>query len=413
MSEASPRAATHELFNRGIGMGSVRDPYPELRALREKGPVHRIDLRASFPLFCPQNENPLAFLVVSAELVTRVLTDPETFCSSGYAETFGLAAGENILQMDFEQHARHRRLVQYGFTRKALDRWKESVVEPIVAQHIDAFAARGRADLVGEFAFPFPIHVIAELFGLPDDDMPSFHDWASGIMLVAIDYERGIESTRKLTEYLRPFIAERRRRPGDDLLSLLVEARDAGELLSDQEILAFLLVMIPAGGETTYRSTANLLFALLSNPEQLEAVRSRPALIPQAVEEGLRWEPPITAIMRVARRDIRLGGVDIPGGARVITSLGSASRDEERHPDGERFDVLREPRPSLAFGFGPHRCLGMHLGRMENEAALGALLQRLPRLRLDPDAADVHITGAGFRAPERLPVLFDPEVRRG
>ena len=126
-----------------------------------------------------------------------MLTDPETFCSAAYAETFGLAAGQNILQMDFEAHARHRRLVQHAFTRKALDRWKESVVEPVIRQHVDAFAARGRADLVGEFAFPFPIHVIARLFGLPDDDMPSFHDWASGIMLVAIDYERGIVHFRK------------------------------------------------------------------------------------------------------------------------------------------------------------------------------------------------------------------------
>ena len=408
MSE-SARPATHELFNRGIGMGSVRDPYPELRALRASGPVHRIDLRERFPLFCPQDENPPAFLVVSAELVTRVLTDPETFCSAAYAETFGLAAGQNILQMDFEAHARHRRLVQHAFTRKALDRWKESVVEPVIRQHIDAFAGRGRADLVGEFAFPFPVHVIARLFGLPDGDMPSFHDWASGIMLVAIDYERGIESTRKLTEYLRPFIEERRRRPGDDMLTLLVEARDEGQLLSDPEILAFLLVMIPAGGETTYRSTANLLFALLRNPEQLDALRRDPARIPQAVEEGLRWEPPITAIMRVARRDVRLGGVEIPAGARVITSLGSASRDESRHPDGERFDPSREPRPSLAFGFGPHRCLGMHLGRIENEIAIAELLRRLPGLRLDPAARDVHITGAGFRAPESLPVVFEPQ----
>jgi cytochrome P450 len=164
MSDAA-RPGTHELFSRGTGLGSVRDPYPELRALRAKGPVHRIDLRERFPLFCPQGENPPAFLVVSHDLVTRVLTDPGTFCSSGYAETFGLAAGENILQMDFEQHARHRRLVQHAFTRKALDRWRETVVEPVIERHIDAFQSRGRADLVAEFAFPFPIQVIAQLFG--------------------------------------------------------------------------------------------------------------------------------------------------------------------------------------------------------------------------------------------------------
>lgn len=406
----SARDSTHELFNRGIGMGSVRDPYPELRRLRALGPVHPIDLRERFPLFCPQGENPPAVLVVRHEEVTRVLTETESFCSSGYAETFGLAAGRNILQMDFEEHARHRKLVQLGFTRRALERWKESVIEPVVEHYVARFAGRGRADLIGELAFPFPIHVIARLFGLPDDDLPTFHDWASGIMLVAIDYERGMESTRRLSEYLRPFIAERRHEPGEDLLSLLVQAEADGEELDDDEVLAFLLVMIPAGGETTYRSTGNLMYALLRHPEQLAALRADPALIPQAVEEGLRWEPPITAIMRVARRDVILSGVEIRAGTRVIASLGSASRDEKRHPDGESFDIRREPRPSLSFGFGPHRCLGMHLGRLENEAALRALL-RLRRLRLDPDAEDVHITGAGFRAPERLPVCFEPEPR--
>jgi cytochrome P450 len=407
VSESFQRLPTYELFNRGIGMGSVRDPYPEWRKLRACGPVHRIDLRESFPLFCPPGENPLAFMVLSHELVTRVLTDPETFCSSGYAETFGLAVGNNIVQMDFEEHARHRRLVQYAFTRKALDRWMAAVIEPVIDRQIDTFAARGRADLVGEFAFPFPIQVIAEFFGLPDGDQASFRDWASGVMLVAIDYERGMESTRKLVEYLRAFIHERRRHPGEDMLSLLVGARDGGELLDDAEILGFLLNMIPAGGETTYRSTANLLHALLTQPDQLEALRRQPGLVPQAVEEGLRYEPPITAIMRVARRDAVLAGVEIPEGARVIANLGSASRDESRLADGERFDLFREARPSLAFGFGPHRCLGMHLGRMQNQAAIAALLRRLPSLRLDPDARDVHVSGMGFRAPECLPVLFE------
>jgi cytochrome P450 len=407
IAEPGARPGTHELFSRGVGMGAVRSPYPELARLRALGPVHPIDLRREFPLFCPQEGNPPAVLVVSHDLVRRVLTDPESFPSSGYEETFGLAAGHNILQMDLEEHARHRGLVAHAFTRRALERWRSRIFEPTVERYIDRFAGRGRADLVAELALPFPIHVIAQLFGLPDGDMPAFHDWASGIMLVALDYARGMESTRALVGYLRPFIEQRRRRPGDDMLSLLVGAESDGERLSDAEILAFLLVMIPAGGETTYRAVSNLMFALLTHPEQLSAVRADLALVPHAVEEALRWEPPITAIMRVARRDVELGGLRLAAGTRVIASLGSASRDESRYRDPERFDLFREPRPNLAFGLGPHRCLGMHLGRAETEVALAALLRRLPELRLDPEAADLHITGQGFRAPERLPVVFN------
>ena len=166
-------------------------------------------------------------------------------------------------------------------------------------------------------------------------------------------------------------------------------------------------MLAPAGAETTYRSSSNLLFGLLTHPEQLEALRSDRSLMPRAIEEGLRWEPPLTGIMRVSMKDAEVCGQRIPAGSVVYVSMGSANRDESRYENPEAFDIFREPQQHMAFAYGPHRCLGQHLARMETTVALNAVLDRLPKLRLDPAWEDPHITGRGFRSPPKLPVLFD------
>ncbi len=179
-----------------------------------------------------------------------------------------------------------------------------------------------------------------------------------------------------------------------------------GEHLSDDEILAFLRLLLPAGAETTYRSSSNLLFGLLSNPEQLDALRSDPALYPQAIEEGIRWEPPLLLIMRTATAEVDVCGVAVPSGAMVVVSLGAANHDETRWDDPERFDIFRERKPHIGFAYGPHMCLGMHLARMETKVALEVIFERLPNLRLDPDAGQQYIAGLTFRAPPRLDVVW-------
>ena len=159
--------------------------------------------------------------------------------------------------------------------------------------------------------------------------------------------------------------------------------------------------------ETTYRSLGNLLFALLSDPDQLDAVRDDRTLLPQAIEEAVRWEPPLLTITRVATRDTELGGVAIPAGSSVMPMLGAANRQEDRYPDPDRFDIFRPARAHLGWGHGVHVCLGMHLARLEMRVALNLLFDRLPNLRLDPDGDDPHIRGQVFRSPTSLPVLFD------
>jgi cytochrome P450 len=211
-----------------------------------------------------------------------------------------------------------------------------------------------------------------------------------------------------LREYLLEFVAARRAAPANDLVSLLAKAQHDGQRLTDDEILAFCRLLLPAGAETTYRSSGNLLFGLLSHPEQLDTVRRDRSLVPQAIDEGLRWECPLLTVIRLALRDTEVQGVRLPAGAVLILHIGSANHDEGRWANPEAFDILRARQPNAAFAAGGHVCLGMHLARMETRVALNRVLDRLPGLRLDPDAPPPVITGTAFRAPTALPVLFDP-----
>jgi cytochrome P450 len=161
--------------------------------------------------------------------------------------------------------------------------------------------------------------------------------------------------------------------------------------------------------ETTYRSLGSLLLGLLSNPEQLDAIRADRSLIPQAIEEGVRWEPPLLTITRVTTCDTELGGVKIPAGATVMPMLGSANRQDDRYEDPNTFDIHRQAKANLGWGHGVHVCLGMHLARLEMRTAINLLLDRLPNLRLDPDVEDPHVRGQVFRSPTSVPVLFDPQ----
>jgi cytochrome P450 len=339
--------------------------------------------------------------------VAQVLRDGETFTSTIYASSMGLVMGHTILEMDEPEHSRYRRLIQQAFSKKALVRWEKDLVRPIVNACIDRFAGRGSADLVRELTFPFPVNVIAGMLGLPEADLPEFHRRAVELISIAIDPMRGIQASQALERYFLPLIAERRDAPRQDLISVLATAELEGTRLSDAEIVAFLRLLLPAGAETTYRSSSNLIFGLLTHTEQLEQVRRDRSLIPQAIEEGLRWEPPLIGILRGVTRDTEIDGVPVPKGTTLSVSMGAANHDDARYTDPDRFDIHRPPRQHLAFGFGAHRCLGMHLARMETTVALEALFDRLPNLRLDPAAGPVAITGYTFRAPTQLPVVFD------
>jgi cytochrome P450 len=399
-----------EAFNRRQGMGKVRDPYPRLAEMRRRGPVQRMSIQDMLgPDMSVSNLIKMdVYAALSHDAVAEVLRDGDRFSSKGYSMSMGPVMGRTILEMDEPEHGRYRRLLQHAFSRKALDRWQHELVNPVVNRLIDRFVDRGSAELIRELTFPFPVSVIAGMIGVPEEDLADFHRWAIELISVGFNPMGGLDASRKLGALFQRVLEERRREPRDDLMSVLAFSTVEGTHLNDEEIVSFCRLLAPAGAETTYRSSSNLLFGLLSHPDQLDAVRRDPALIPQAIEEGLRWEAPLTNILRLSTRDTQVCGVPIPAGAFVSVNLGAANRDETRYERPDAFDVFRPPKTHMAFAFGAHRCLGMHLATMETSVVLRSLFERLPGLRLDPDAEDVHITGMIFRTPLALPVRFDP-----
>jgi cytochrome P450 len=320
----------------------------------------------------------------------------------------GPVMGRTLLELEGAEHRAGRALVSPSFRTALLDRWRADLVEVVVHELIDRFAPRGRAELVREFTFAFPVQVIARIMGLPRQDYLRFQRLSIELLNVVYDWERGLAASRTLRAYLGDILAERRRHSRDDLVSTLAESEIDGARLTDDEIFAFLLLILPAGVETTYRASGNLLVALLTEPPLLQALRADRGMLRGAFEEALRWEPPITTVVRKAVHDCELGGVAIPAGTHVSVSVAAANRDPARYPDPDRFDPTRKNIGHLTFGGGPHLCLGMHLARMEAAVAIGALLDRLPDVRLDPTTPPPRVAGVAFRSPAALPVEFSP-----
>jgi cytochrome P450 len=383
--------------------GNIRDPYPELARQNRAEPVQRIDISGM-----PGEQGKPVFIVYRHEDIVQMLRDNETFSSAIIISAFGDVLGKQVmLGMDEPEHGRHRALVSKAFSQKALARWEDNLVGKVGNELIDRFARVGKADLVKDFTFPYPTQIIAGLLGLPRDDYPQFQRWSISLLSFTVNPERGKAASEALVKYFSPILAARRAEPRDDLISSLAQAAIDGEKLSDEEIYSFLRLLLPAGVETTYRSLGNLLFALLSHREQFEAVKADRSLLPQAIEEAVRWDAPLLNITRVTTRETELGGVKIPAGCSVMPMLGAANRQEDRYPEPDEFDIFRAAKGNVGWGHGVHVCLGMHLARMEMRVAMNLLIDRLPNLRFDPEADDLHIRGQVFRSPAALPVVFE------
>jgi cytochrome P450 len=385
--------------------GDVRDPYPDFARLREQSPVLRQD-----PVF---DGSPPSYLLYRHADVSKTLRDDQTFSSAVIADGMREVWGRKIIVgMDAPEHHRHRALVSTAFRQRTLARWETALVGRVVDELIDGFADRGRIDLVTDYTFTFPAKVIAGVLGLPEADYAQFQHWAIGIINVAFDWDRAVRCSHELRDYLSRIVDERRRAPRDDLVTDLVTAELDGEALDDEEIYSFLRMLLPAGIETTYRSSGNLLYLLLTHPDQLDAARADRSLLPQAIEEALRYESPVMITPRVTTVKTTVSGVDIAAGSVVTCMLGSANRDPDAYYNPESFDIFRDPKQHMSFGTGPHLCIGMNLARLETRVALNALLDRLPNLRLDRDTAqqrDAHIHGGTlFRSPTSLPVVWEP-----
>jgi cytochrome P450 len=385
--------------------GDTRDPYPDFAIKRRDTPVWKGSM---MPMdFLPEGiDVEEGWNAFRYDDCSRILRDAKTFTSTGYDSTIGMVMGHMILGMDDPEHRGHRNLVAHAFREKALARWEPEFIGPIVDELIDRFIGDGEADLVRQLTFEFPVRVIARLLGLPEEDFLQFQRWSIELISLGADIDRGFAASEALRDYFARFVALRREKPQEDVISDLVMAEIDGEKLNDEAIYSFLRLLLPAGAETTYRSSGNLLYLLLTHTDQMKAVREDRSLLPQAIEEALRFEPPLLSIGRNTTCEVEIAGVTLPEGASISPNIGSANHDETRWENPEVFDIFRPALPHIAFAHGPHMCLGMHLARLETRAVINRVLDRLPNLALTPGDTDPHIQGQVFRSPTALPVTF-------
>src|SRR3954468_8034169 len=348
-----------------------------------------------------------SYSVVWYKEVETVLRDGETFSSSINAEHIGQFMGDLILAMNGSEHRQYRNLVAKAFRASQLERWDETLVGPIIDSLLDQIAPLGRADLVASVTSVYPVQVICGIAGVPLQDAGQFSRWAEQINMGPLAPKAGMAASNAMVDYLRPLVEARRAEPNGDFLSDLVHEEIDGEQLTDSKIYGFLRLLVPAGAETTFRVMGNCLFALLSHPDELARVYADRELLPEVIEETLRWETSVTQVSRLATRDTEVAGCPIVAGSPVGWITASGNHDETRWDDPEEWRLGRPVQHHLAFGTGPHQCLGMHLARLELRVGLDRILDRLPDLRFDPELADTAvIEGYAFRGPSALPVLF-------
>lgn len=390
--------------------GDHLDPYSKIAEMRRQGSLHKGEYRVLMGLYgdITKPADAQYYSVFGYDEVAQVLGDPATYGNHAYEYNIGISFGQSISTMDAPEHPRFRRIFQKAFLPQTVAAWGETLVDPVVHDLMNKFAGRGEADLVQEFTLHYPFHIIYRQLALPPEDAKIFHKLAIAQTLVSVDIEHGTEASRKLGEYFTKLVAERRANPGDDLVSSLALAEVDGEYLPENVLISFLRQLVNAAGDTTYRGTSVLLTGLLSNPDQLEAIRNDRSLIPQAIEEALRWDGPVLMQSRFARADTVLGGVNIPAGTFIDVVAGSANRDERKFPEPDVFNIFRKPQHRhFAFSFGPHVCIGQHLAKVEMTRALTAILDGLPNLRLDPDKPAPQVRGTMMRVPHSIHVKFD------
>ena len=399
MTTTEPRAYPFSQVNR-------LDMEPLLATLRREEPLTRVQLAYGEPTWLATRYED-AKIVLSDPRFSRAAAadrdEPRSRVYRGNPDT--------IMHFDPPEHSRLRRLVTKAFTMRRVEQLRLRAQE-IADDLVDKILAKGApADVVEDFGLPLPITVICELLGVPFDDRADFRLWSDAFLSTTrFTTEEVMNYVGKLRGYIAGLIEQRRQKPEDDLLSALVDARDNEDRLSEEEMLSMAMAILVAGHETTASQIPNFIYALLTNPDQLTILRDNLDLVPQAVEELMRFVPLGAAggIPRYALEDIELGGVLVKAGEPVIVNLSSANRDESIYTDPDALDLTRNEPSHIGFGHGPHHCLGAPLARMELQVALRTLLARLPGLRFATTAEDIRWkVGVATRAPEHMLLTWD------
>ena len=390
-----------------FGPEMLADPYPFYHRLRAADPVHRDAANNTWVL--TRYDDVAAVLrnpAVSSERIRPLQQDaPPEF------QAFLAFRADTMLNADPPKHTRLRLLVSKAFTPAAVEQLAP-FIRRTVAEALDAARGRGRMDVMRDLAQPLPVTVIAHLLGVPPEDHARFKKWSDDIAVTAGNvrsnllpeqFQQAVRSWQELLAYLRVVVAERRAQPRADLLSALVKAEEAGDRLSEEELFANTILLLNAGHETTTNLIGNGTYAFLRHPDQWRKLRDDLSLIGSAVEEALRYDSPVQFTSRVLKADLALGGKQLRAGELVLTLLGAANRDPAHFPEPDRFDITRADNKHMAFGLGPHFCLGAPLARLEGRVVFEELVRRLPDLRLEGPAPEYR-DNFNLRGLKSLPV---------
>ncbi|MGB2886579.1 MAG: cytochrome P450 [Candidatus Acidiferrales bacterium] len=384
------------------------DPFPFYARLRAEQPVCCVKVS-----LLPGVRQ--AWLVTRYDDVVMVLKDSR-FSKSRLSATkppwvpgFAKPLERNMLDLDEPDHTRLRTLVHKAFTPAMVERMRERI-QGIADQLLDAVEHKHSMDLVRAYALPLPLTVIVELLGIPLKDRDRFHRWCKAVITTPtlLNMLRAFPSLMAFMRYLRRLVRRLRSTPQDGLLTALVQVEEAGDRLSEDELLAMAVLLLIAGHETTVNLIASGTLALLQHPEQLKLLRGNPSLIGPAVEELLRFTNPLeTATERFTREDVAVAGTTIPRGVVVLAAIASANRDETQFRNPDTVDITRENNRHLAFGQGAHFCLGAPLARLEGQIAINTIVRRLPGLQLAVPAESLRWRATPIlRGLEALPVRF-------
>jgi cytochrome P450 len=375
------------------------DPYPIYARLREEEPVSWV----------PAVE---LWLVTRWADVEYVDKHPAVFTGETDPSTLNRTFGRNLLGSEGEYHERIRSIIYPAFRADKIGHYPDDVIAPIATELIDAFAAKGTADLMADFAGPLSVRVLKRVLGLEVEDdrlVRWFGELAIGASNFSHDPEKQAiadAASREVDEHVGVMLDALEGKPDDTVLSNMLHSEIDGDRLTRQEIASNLKVMIVGGLQATSDLIALTLLTLLQHPDQLAEVMADHSLIDPAIEEAVRWHAPVGTSTRQTTRETELSGVKLPAGALVAAVLASANRDRRNYTEPDRFDIHRREGGHLSFATGPHLCIGARLGRYEARTGLRVLFERLTNLRLDPDR-EVVVRGWEFRSPESVPVLFE------
>jgi cytochrome P450 len=377
-----------------------RDPYPIYARLRAEEPVSWV-------------ESVGLWLVTRWDDVNYVDRTPELFTGETEPSTLNRTFGKNLLGSEGEYHQRIRSIIYPAFRVAAIGHYPDDVIAPLANELIDGFAGRGEVEFVSEFAEPLSTKVVKRALGLDEIEDDTLRRWFVELATGAANFEGDPDkqaiadkASEEVNQTVQPLLDRLESEPNDTLLSSMLHSEVDGNRLTREEIQSNLKVMLVGGLQAGTDLIVLSLWALLSHPEQAEAVKADSSLVNQAIEEGARWHSPVGTSTRQTTRDTELGGSKLEKGALIAAVLASANRDERHWDEPDRYDIRRREGSHLAFATGPHLCIGARLGRYEARTSWRILFERLPNLRLDPDRP-TEISGWEFRSPHHLHLLFD------